>query len=319
VLAGRLRFSSLRLVCAMALLLATSAPAFAQDTGRVETAVPSSGPPSAVVGSAVQPSASPSAAAPRPAQHAPAKQAGTIPYTIREGDTLGAVAQLFGVPVEDLARINRMHPDEELYVGDELRIPNPFTAEVNGLKAQVESLSAAAQAAEHKADDLQKQLGSATARVQELTADNESLNWSVRILPWWRASAVGAIVAAVLMFGVMLVTAFEWWRMRRRYVALAEMGDSLTRLDQKYKILVAKAELRIQQLYGRRRGGVAEGQPRPKLPEEAEIERLNEELKQILEHQLERMGARPGSPRRNRWRELFGGVSGPAEARSLRR
>ncbi len=308
--AGRLRFSSLRLLCATALLLATSAPAFAQDSGFTESTVAPSGPPSTVVGSAVAPSAHSSAAASKPAS--------TIPYTIREGDTLGRVAQLFGVSVDDIARINKLHPEDELYVGDELRIPNPFTAEVNGLKAQVESLNAAAQAAEHKADDLQKQLSSATAQVQELTADNQTLTWNVRILPWWRASALGAAAAAVLMFGVMLVTAFEWWRMRRRFVALAEMSDSLTRLDQKYKILMAKAELRIQQLYGRRRGGVAEGQPRPKLPEEIEIERLNEELKEILEHQLERMGARPGN-RRNRWRELFGGVSSPAQARSARR
>ncbi len=313
---GRLPFSCLRLLFAIALLLATLAPALAQDTGYSETTVPPSGPPSAVVGSAAAPSPSSSTAATRRA--VPGKPAGTIPYTIREGDTLGRVAQLFGVPVDDLARINKLHPDDELYVGDELRVPNPFTAEVNGLKAQVESLNAAAQAAEHKADDLQKQLGSATAQVQELTADNQNLAWSVRLLPWWRASALGAAAAAVLMFGVMLVTAFEWWRMRRRFVTLAEMTDSLTRLDQKYKILMAKAELRIQQLYGRRRGGVAEGQPRPKLPEEIEIERLNEELKEILEHQLERMGARPGN-RRNRWRDLFGGVSSPAEARSLRR
>jgi LysM repeat protein len=316
VSAGQHPFRLLGLVCATSLFVAAAVPAFAQNSGYSESTVPPSGPPSTVVGSAVGPSASPTASATKP--HVSVKAGGTIPYTIREGDTLGAVAQLFGVQVDDLARINHMHPDTELYVGDELRIPNPFTAEVNGLKAQVESLSTAAQAAEHKAGDLDKKLGAATAQVQELTADNQSLNWSERLLPWWRASALGAIAAAVLMFGVMLVTAFEWWRMRRRYVALAEMGDSLTRLDQKYKILVAKAELRIQQLYGRRRGGVAEGQPRPKLPEEVEIERLNEELKGILEHQLERMGARPGN-RRNRWRELFGGVSSPAEARSLRR
>jgi hypothetical protein len=129
--------------------------------------------------------------------------------------------------------------------------------------------------------------------------------------------AVAAVVAAVLMFGVMMVTAFEWWRMRRRYVALADLSDSLGRLDQKYKILLAKAELRIQQIYGRRRGAIAEGQPRPKLPEEIELEHLNAELKEVLEHQLERMGARPGSTRRNLWRDLFGSLSSPAE--SMRR
>ena len=88
------------------------------------------------------------------------------------------------------------------------------------------------------------------------------------------------------MFGVMLLTMFEWWRMRRRFVALAAMTDALSRLDYKYKAMFAKAELRLQQLYGRRRGAITEGQPRPRMPEEVEIERLNEELKQILETAL---------------------------------
>ncbi len=124
------------------------------------------------------------------------------------------------------------------------------------------------------------------------------------------------------MFGAMIVTLFEWWRMRRRFVALAEMTDALSRLDYKYKAMIAKAELRLQQLYGRRRGGITEGQPRPKMPEEIEIERLNEELKNILELHLQKLGARlPGSRRRKGWRELFGGsdVNSAVEARSIRR
>ena len=113
------------------------------------------------------------------------------------------------------------------------------------------------------------------------------------------------------MFGVMLLTLFEWWRMRRRFVALAAMTDALSRLDYKYKAMFAKAELRLQQLYGRRRGGITEGQPRPKMPEEVEIERLNEELKQILELHLQRMGARlpgcapQGMARDVRWRRRW--------------
>ena len=124
------------------------------------------------------------------------------------------------------------------------------------------------------------------------------------------------------MFGATLVTLFEWWRVRRKFVALAEMTDALSRLDYKYKAMIAKAELRLQQLYGRRRGGITEGQPRPKMPEEVEIERLNEELKNILEHHLQRMGAKlPGARRRRGWRELFGtsDVNSAVEARSYRR
>ncbi len=247
--------------------------------------------------------------------------ANVIPYTVRPGDSIGAIAQMFGVLPEDLARANRMHVDDELQVDEVLKVPHPFTGEVNNLKSQVETLSAQQQAAEQKSDTAEEQLKSAQNQVQELTGDNQDLQNGVKLLPWWRATAISLGVFAAIMFGVALLTLFEWWRMRRRFVALAAMTDALSRLDYKYKAMFAKAELRLQQLYGRRRGGITEGQPRPKMPEEIEIERLNEELKQILELHLQRMGARLPGSRRKGWREMFGGgdVGSTVEAREYRR
>ena len=49
------------------------------------------------------------------------------------------------------------------------------------------------------------------------------------------------------------------------------MNDSLRRLDYKDKAALAKAELRFQELYGRRRRGFQEGQELSKTPEELEI------------------------------------------------
>src|SRR5271165_1047482 len=247
--------------------------------------------------------------------------ANVIPYTVRPGDSIGAIAQMFGVMPEDLARFNRMHVDDELQVDEVLKVPHPFTGEVNNLKSQVETLSAQQQAADQKADTAEEQLKSAQNQVQELTGDNQDLQSGVKLLPWWRATAVSLGVVAAIMFGVVLLTLFEWWRMRRRFVELAAMTDALSRLDYKYKAMFAKAELRLQQLYGRRRGGITEGQPRPRMPEEVEIERLNEELKQILELHLQRMGARLPGSRRKGWREMFGGgdVGSTVEARGYRR
>jgi len=243
----------------------------------------------------------------------------TFPYTIRSGDSMGSIASMFGLTAEELAHINHMHPDDELMAGDELKVPNPFIAQVNGLQAQVKTLSAQAQSAQLKADSDERELSGLRDKVQDLTSDNQSLNSSLRLLPWWHATALSTTVAALIMFGVMVVTLFEWWRMRRRYVALAGLADDLGRLDYKYKAMLAKAELRLQQLYGRRRGGMTEGQPRPKMPEEIEIERLNEELREVLERHLTRLGARSRTRKRARWRELFGGVDSPVEARSARR
>jgi len=222
---------------------------------------------------------------------------------------------------EDLARANHMHIDDELQVDEVLKVPHPFTTEVNTLKSQVETLSAQQQAAEQKSDTAQEQVKSLQAQVQQLTGENQDLSGGVKLLPWWRATAVSLGIFSLFMFVVMLATMFEWWRMRRRFVALAEMTDALSRLDYKYKAMFAKAELRLQQLYGRRRGAITEGQPRPRMPEEVEIERLNEELKNILEMHLQRMGARLPGGRRKGWREMFGGtdVSSTVEARSYRR
>ena len=244
-----------------------------------------------------------------------------IPYTVRSGDTLGTISAIFGVTVDDLARANRMHPEDELNIGDELRVPNPFLAQVNGLKAQVDTLYAQGQSEFQKSQQAETKVRELQEKIDDLNAQNQSLSSDVRVLPWWKTFGVTLAFGSVLMFGVMVVTLFEWWRMRRKFVALVELTESLRRLDYKYKAMVAKAELRLQQLYGRRRQGLADGQPRPKLSEEVEIERMSEELKEILEHHLVRLGVRPDSSgRRGRWRELLGSMGGESsvETRSPR-
>jgi hypothetical protein len=228
---------------------------------------------------------------------------------------------MFGIAVEDLARANHMHVEDELQVDEVLKVPHPFTTEVTMLKSQVQTLSVQQQAAEQKSDAAQEQVKTLQNQVQELTGDNNDLQSGVKLLPWWKATAVSLAIFSLVMFGVVLLILFEWWRMRRRFVELAAMTDALSRLDYKYKAMFAKAELRLQQLYGRRRGGVTGDQARPKLPEEVEIERLNDELKQILETHLQRMGARLPGTRRKGWREIFGGgdVGSTVEARGYRR
>lgn len=326
--ARRLRSTLSRLGLAATFIIVGCGLGFAQSDFN-ESTIPPSAPPSRVVSppseaepsearDTEQPAAQP---APNPVVK-PGHPANIIPYTVRPGDSIGAIAQMFGITADELAHANRIHPDDELQVDEVLRVPHPFTTEVDTLKSQVEALSAQQQTAEQKAESAQEQVKSLQTQVQELTGDNQDLQLSAKLLPWWRATAVSLGFFALFMLGAILLTLFEWWRMRRRFVTLAAMTDALSRLDYKYKAMFAKAELRLQQLYGRRRGAIAEGQPRPKMPEEIEIERLNDELKQILELHLERLGARlPGARRRKGWREMFGGgdVGSTVEARSYRR
>ncbi len=303
---------------AVVLVLSIAPSAIAQSRGFSEQDVPAS-----VVRDTDAPaaaSANTASASDETAPRLPPRPRSTIPYTIRPGDTLGSVAAMFGLTPEALARSNRINPDDELIAGDELKVPNPFLAQTKSMQAQIESLNAEAQTAEQKADAAARDVSSLQDKNQELTGDNQTLAASLRVMPWWRATALGTTVAAILMFGVMVVTLFEWWRMRRRYVALANTCEDLGRLDYKYKAMLAKAELRLQQLYGRRRGGLPDGQPRPKLPEEIEIERLGEELRQVLEYHLVKLGARPRSARRrSQWREMLGDVEPRVEAPQVRR
>ncbi|MGH7935085.1 MAG: LysM peptidoglycan-binding domain-containing protein [Candidatus Binataceae bacterium] len=257
-----------------------------------------------------------SAAAPTPVQ---AHHNGSFLYTIRSGDTLGSISNQFGVPIDELARVNHLNEEADLYVGANLRIPNPFVAHDRQLNLQIDRLSNENRAITEKAAKAGSAVATLQSKVGGLSASNAEYAHALRTLPWWRGASFTAMAAALVMLGVMLVALIEWWILRSRFRAVAEMNDSLRRLDYKYKAALAKAELRLQALYGRRRKGIQDGQERAKIPEELEIEHLNHELKEILEHHLERLGPPTRRAHRARWRELLGGIGSPVEARSARR
>jgi LysM repeat protein len=232
-----------------------------------------------------------------------------FPYAVRPGDTLGSIAQYFGMQADDLARVNKLHEDEELDVGQILKIPNPFEASNRNLEAQVQQLSDQNRAAQAKIDQAQAQASTLGNSNSELTAQNATLKDAVKVLPWWRGTALAVGAAALLMLGVTALTLFEWWMLRRRFLALSDLAMSLSRLDVKYKETIAKAELRMQQLYGRRRPA---GAPENllgglKTPDEIEVERLSHELRATLERHLEQLGVRGRRTIGARWREVLGG------------
>ena len=243
----------------------------------------------------------------------------TFPYTLRPGDNLGLLAAEFGVSVADLSRINRVTGETELVVGDTLRIPNPGLARERELTAQVNQLALDQQAAEARAQKSEAEVRQRRTEVEDLTTQIRQVGHDLRGLSWWRGGTYILGVIATVTFGAMALALLEWWMLRNRFRAVAEMNEGLRRLDYKYKAALAKAELRLQELYGRRRRGIHEGQERPKLAEEAEIERLNLELKAVLERYLARLGPAGASARRARWQERVSGIGAPVEARPLRR
>jgi LysM repeat protein len=243
----------------------------------------------------------------------------TFPYTVRSGDTPAGIAALFGVPLADLLRVNHLHLDSELMIGDTLRVPNPFLAQQRELSSTLDRLNAEKQAADSNAQKAQEATSELHGQVQDLTVSNNLYRHDLRTLPWWRAAALLAAGGAALMLAITLVALVQWIIARSRFRAVAEMNESLRRLDYKYKAALAKAELRFQELYGRRRRGMQEGDELLKTPEEIEIEQLNRRLKEVLEHHLQRLEPSSSSAARARWRERLAGIDTPLEARTIRR
>ncbi|HJU09306.1 MAG TPA: LysM peptidoglycan-binding domain-containing protein [Candidatus Binataceae bacterium] len=243
----------------------------------------------------------------------------TFLYTVRSGDTPGGIAAVFGVPVAQLLKLNHLTNDSELMIGDTLRVPNPFLTHERELSSELDRLTAEKQAAEQHAQKGETTVSTLRAQVNDLTTANQQYRHDLHDLPWWRGAALLSAGAAALMLGIMLVALVQWLIVRSRFRAVAEMNEALRRLDYKYKAALAKAELRFQELYGRRRRGVQDGPEPTKTPEEIEIEQLNRRLRDVLEHHLQRLEPSGLSARRARWRERVAAVGAPMEARSIRR
>ncbi len=239
-----------------------------------------------------------------------------FPYTVRAGDTLSTIAQYFGMTTADLAHINKLQEDDELEEGESLKIPNPFEASQRSLEAEVQQLSDQNRTNEQKIEQAENQVATLSNSNSDLTSQNATLKESVKVLPWWRGTSLAAGAAALLMLGVTTLTLFEWWMLRRRFLALSDLSMSLSRLDVKYKETIAKAELRMQQLYGRRRPA---GAPEHliggmKTPDEIEVERLSHELRETLERHLKQLGVRGRRTVGTRLRAALDGEEEPTTA-----
>ena len=250
---------------------------------------------------------------------APARRSGEFSYSVRSGDSLGSIASTFGIQAEDIARANRLQLDTTLMVGQTLRIPNPFAARMRELTAENQKLIDQAADLQKRADNASASQANMKVQVQQLTASNRELTHDVQMLPWWRGAVYSAVIVALLLLGVAALAVLEWFLLRRRFIAIAELNESLRRLDQRYRALLAKAELRMQELYGRRRRGISEDQERPRIPEENDLERLDQQLHDVLQRHLKQLGGPVRPRRRARWDEEFGTVASPVEARSVRR
>jgi murein DD-endopeptidase MepM/ murein hydrolase activator NlpD len=249
---------------------------------------------------------------------APGLSGGEFNYTVSRGETLSMIAQQFHVDAAELARLNHIPADTMVRIGQTLKIPNPYASETRRLGAQVGELNAELEQMRRKLDAATAQTQSMHERTAEESAVAANRLYDARVLPWWRAAAIGAGGACAAMLVLLLVGAIDYLRIRAGFRTLAAMNESLRRLDQKYKAILAKAELRFQQIYGRRRLASGDGQDVGKTAEEQEIDRLNSELKELLKSNLRRLSP-SASKRGRRQADSAATVRSAIEARSIRR
>src|ERR1700683_2151737 len=95
-----------------ALVLLTVSAAYALDATDSTAALTLSS-SSAHAASQTAPSTSAGSGSDEKAATTPKQPHKFFPYTVRTGDSLGSVAQYFGVPAADLARINRIKEEDD--------------------------------------------------------------------------------------------------------------------------------------------------------------------------------------------------------------
>jgi LysM repeat protein len=250
---------------------------------------------------------------------APAANTGDLSYEIHSGDSVGGVAEMFHLPPEEIFRHNHLRPETTLHVGQVLRIPNPYAAQVRQLQGQLDLLRARNQQQDRRFQEVNSKEAALNARITELTESNRALEHDVMTLPWWRRATMLVVMIATLMIGIAGWSFVQWFLVRRRFAAVAQANEKLSKLDQRYRLLLARAELRLQQLYGRRRAAV-EPSAQPRNPEDLELERINRDLKDVLEQQMAQLGVESRAPaRRSRFREWLASLGSPVAVRSDRR
>lgn len=260
----------------------------------------------------------PAASAGTSTQNSAAAAGGDLSYTIHEGDSVGAVAGMFHLSAQEIFHANHLNENSTLHVGQVLRIPNPYTAQVHDLQHQLAATQARNQEQERKLQDSNSRERAFDARIVELSGINRALEHDVTTLPWWRRATTVAATIAMVMLGIAIVSLIQWFLIRWRFAAVAAANDKLSKLDQRYRTLLARSELRLQQLYGRRRAAT-EPSAQTRTPEDFELERLGRELKDVLEQELTKLGVEVQPARRSRFREWLTSLGSPVAVRSDRR
>jgi murein DD-endopeptidase MepM/ murein hydrolase activator NlpD len=179
-------------------------------------------------------------------------QAEFLEYRLRQGEALGDVAQLFRIPVAELAQLNGISDPARLQVGQALKIPNIFARQVTELQGERNRLLAEKAQVAQQVSEEQHILAMKEHVLRRMEASHDVLAQELAAVGRWRLSAQ---VLSIMLFGV-----FAWGLLinkdragRGRQIAtLMQENTALEVAKEKYRLAAAQLEFRYQKLYSGR-------------------------------------------------------------------
>jgi LysM repeat protein len=175
-----------------------------------------------------------------------------LEYRLRQGEALGDAAQLFHIPVAELAQLNGISDPTRLQVGQALKIPNIFARQVTELKGERNRLLAEKAQLSQQVSEKQQTLTMKEDVLHRTEASHDALAQKLAAVGRWR---LGAQVLSILLLGV-----FAWGLLinkdragrGRQIAALMQENTALEVAKEKYRLAAAQLEFRYQKLYSGR-------------------------------------------------------------------
>jgi LysM repeat protein len=175
-----------------------------------------------------------------------------LEYRLRRGESLGDVAQLFRIPVAELAQINRITDPTRMQVDQVLKIPNVFARQVTELRGERDRLLAEKAQAAQQLREGQQVLAAKEQALRKTEAEKNSFARQLAAVGHWR---LGAQVLSLALFVTLMWGLFinkDRARHTRQIATLMQENTALDVAKEKYRLAVAQLEFRYQKLYSGR-------------------------------------------------------------------
>src|SRR5262245_33093449 len=210
-----------------------------------------------------------------------------LEYKIHRGETLEDIARLFGLPIEELARVNHISDPTRLQIDQPVRIPNVFARQVTQLQEEQTQLRKDKEQLEQQIRQQQDLFAAKETEFHKLEGEKVALAEELAAVRQWKrmAQVLAGLLLGVFIWG--LRSHKERARQDRALTVLSQENTALTTAKEKYRQAVAHLELRYQKLFNSR------GQVPEKVASEGVtlIARSFAEGSAQLEHLLAKMQA----------------------------